>query len=160
MRCEEADTLIESLVEEGVAPAGALRDHLDTCSRCVAALRLARAIESVLAIRETPEPPSSFTQRVMGRVRRERWRAEQLLDAGFNAVLVTGVFLIIGGGAALAAAMGLFGGEVTLVRLATAGATELAARMLPQAQIVGLAAMMLFSALGLWWWVEADEVGA
>jgi hypothetical protein len=115
---------------------------------------MARAIESLLAIRETPEPPAHFTANVMARIRRERWRAEQMLDAGFNLAVVFGLLLIVAGLAGVGWSLGLFGADTALVTVMNAATAQLANRLLPQASTVVVATLLLASALALWWWAE------
>lgn len=154
MRCDEAEVRIEALAAGDEPADAALQAHVASCPRCASRLALARAIDSMLATRETPEPPGHFTASVMARIRRERWRAEQLLDAGFNLAVVFGLLLIAGGVAGLGWMMGLFGVDSAIMSVASASAAQLADRMLPHATTVVAATLMLASALALWWWAE------
>jgi anti-sigma factor RsiW len=154
VRCEETDARIEALAAGEEPDDAALQAHVASCRRCASRLALARAIESLLAIREVPEPPANFTAGVMARIRRERWRAEQMLDAGFNFAVVFGLVLIVGGLGGLGWSMGLFGADAALGTVVNAATSQLVERLLPQAPTVVVATLLLASALGLWWWAE------
>lgn len=151
---ERADGI--ALGDREVSPADA--QHLASCASCRGVLQRARAIEAALAARPVPEPPAAFTTHVMAAVRRDRWRAEQVLDLGFNLAIATGVLLIAAGLLGLAWRTGLIviGGD--LATLVTAGVSLLAERAAAQAQNVLLAMLLLTTALGVWWWAEGIEV--
>ena len=94
----------------------------------------------------------------MARLRRERWRSEQILDWSFNAAVALGVSLIGIGLVGLAWATGLItiGGDMmTLVRVAS---DLLADRVVQQAPTIAVAGLLLTMTLALWWWVEADPI--
>jgi hypothetical protein len=154
MRCDEADAKIEALAAGEETADDALQAHVASCPRCASRLAMARAIESLLAIRETPEPPAHFTNGVLARMRRERWRAEQMLDAGFNFAVVFGLILIVAGLGGLGWSMGLFGADTAVMTVVNAAAAQAAERVLPHAPTVVVATLLLVSALGLWWWAE------
>src|SRR5262245_59656389 len=153
MRCQDADVIIEALAAGDDSADPALAAHVRQCPRCAMRLEMARAIESLLATREVPQPPERFTASVISRLRRERWRAEQLIDAGFNVAVAMGLLLIAGGAAGLAWSLGLFGAD-SILPLVSEGANRVVQRLLPQAQTVAVAVVLLVSALGLWWWAE------
>ncbi len=132
--------------------------HLESCAACRALLQRARAVETALAVRPVVAPPSTFTTSVLTAVRRERWRAEQVLDLGFNVAVAAGILLIVAGVAALAWRTGLMAIGGDLAALITAGVTMLASRVAPQAENVVLATLLLATALGVWWWAEGIEV--
>ena len=155
MTCHEADQFIEAMAM-GEPSADLLRTHAAGCARCAARLALAQRIEQTLASRPVAQVPASFTLGVMARLRRERWRAEQVVDLGFNLAVGIGVVLIIGGFAGLAWSAGL----ISLIRdIATAvfGATRAAAtRMTADVHVMTVAMLLISMAAALWWWAEED----
>ncbi len=155
MSCHDVDSLIEA-VADGTMAEGDAGAHLASCARCQARLRLARSIGRVLETRETPEPPPGFTAAVMRRVQRERWRSEQLVDAGFNIAVAVGIGFIVFGLAALAWSLGWFPVDREAVRIVASAVQEQLAQASGQLQMIGIAALLLTSALGLWWWVEGE----
>ena len=102
MRCEAVDPFIEAVAvgdpvpDEVAAHVGVVRS--DAPPR----LAMAQRIEMALASRAVAVPPADFTTAVIGRVRRDRWRAEQVVDFGFNVAVSLGVLLIVAGLAGLA----------------------------------------------------------
>lgn len=156
MDCDALDHRLEALADD-LAPDAGEAAHLRTCARCRARLRLARSMERVLQARELPEPPAGFTSAVMGRVHRERWRSEQLVDAGFNIAVAAGLGLIVAGLTALAWSLDWFSIDPEAVRIVADAAGEWLARVGEQLQMVAIAAALLTSALGLWWWVEGEQ---
>jgi len=153
--CDHFDTLIESLVD-GEPADEAARAHLAACEACRAALERARAIDRVLEMRETPQVPADFTGHVMARVAVDQWRAELIVDAGFNVALALGGALVLIGGAGLAWAFGWLGLDQPTLHTLGAALRPWIERAAAEAQMVGLAALLLTSALGVWWWVEGE----
>jgi len=132
--------------------------HLDACPACRGMLQRAQALERALASRPALEPPPGFTARVMTAVQGESWRAEQALDLGFNVAIAAGLLLVAAGLLGLAWRTGLIviGGD--LAGLASAGMSLMLEHAAAQAQNVGVAALLLTMALGVWWWAEGVEV--
>ena len=157
MTCDRLEPLIEAIVDDAVDVSAEDRAHLDSCDRCRARLAAARAIEGVLARRDAATPPASFTTTVMSLVVQERWKAERVVDLGFNLALAAAVAVIIAAGAGLAWSLGFFTITVDLGAVEAFGGNGLAVRLAAQAQTVAMAAVLLTGALGLWWWVEADS---
>ena len=155
MRCDDLDAIIEAIAE-GQAPAGDDDAHLAGCARCQARVGMAQALERLLATRETPEPPAAFTVRVMERVGHERWRAEQLVDVGFNVAVAAGLALVVAGVAGLAWAFGWFTVDRPTLEAVSTALAPWISNTLAKGQTVALAAVLLTSALGLWWWVEGE----
>lgn len=153
--CEGMDDRIEALAD-GLASEPEVALHLSTCARCQARLALARSLNRVLDTREVPEAPQSFTSAVMSRVHRERWRSEQLVDAGFNLAVAVGLGLIAVGLGALAWSLGWFSVDPAAVEVVALAAGQWLARISGQLQMLVIAALLLTSALGLWWWVEGE----
>ena len=156
MTCLQLDELIEAIAE-GERPSAEVEAHMATCRRCTASLTLARALDRTLTAREVPVPPQGFTARVMQQVGQERWRTEQIVDIGFNIAIAIGVGLITVGAVALAFSFGwLTVDRPTIEALGTAVQPWLS-RLADDLRTVVLAAMLLTSALALWWWVEGES---
>jgi hypothetical protein len=156
--CHDFADRVDRMVADGLAPGAADATHLESCAECRGLLRRARALDAALIARPAPEPPQTFTTQVMTAVRRERWRAEQFLDLGFNFAVATGLLLIVAGVLGLAWRTGLIviGGD--LAALMSAGISIVVDRAALHAPNVGIAALLLTMALGLWWWAEGVEV--
>ena len=157
--CDDANTFIEDLAAGDRVP-DALGAHIAGCPRCSARLQLAQRIERTLAARPVAVPPAAFTNTVVGRIRHERWRAEQMLDLGFNVFVACGVVLVVAGIAGLVWASGLvvFSREafsafevITQSTLTTVGG---------QARMFLFAALLLTLTLAVWWWVEEEDATA
>jgi anti-sigma factor RsiW len=155
VHCDDLDAIIEALAE-GQAPAGDHDAHLATCARCQSRVALAQTLDRLLATRETPEPPASFTYRVMERVGREEWRAEQWMDAGFNVAVAAGVALVVAGAAGLAWSLGWLTVDRPTLQAVSTAIEPWISSTLSKGPTVLLAAVLLTSALGLWWWVEGE----
>ena len=155
MSCHDANAFLEA-VAVGESVPDAVRVHVDVCPHCAARLRLAERIERALATRSVATPPATFTTAVVARVRRQRWRAEQMLDWGFNIFVTIGVALMVMGVAGLVWASGLvvvsrdvFAVLNTVTETALTGVAS-------QARTFVMAALLLTLTLGVWWWVEED----
>jgi len=155
VRCDELDQIIEAIAE-GQALAGDHDAHLATCARCRSRVAMAQAVDRLLATRETPEPPAGFTYRVMERVGREEWRAEQLMDVGFNVAVAAGVALVVAGAVGLAWSLGWLTVDRPTLEAVSAALEPWLSSTLSKGPTVLLAAVLLTSALGLWWWVEGE----
>jgi hypothetical protein len=153
--CHEANTFIEAIATGEHAP-DAVRTHVDGCARCAARLRLARRIEHLLADRPDPEPPAMFSTTLLGRLRRDRRRTEQILDWGFNVAVAIGVALIATGIAGLIYASGLMEVSRDLYALFNMMTSAAAARLAEPARTFVFAAFLLTLTLGVWWWIEQD----
>jgi anti-sigma factor RsiW len=154
--CPDMDDRIEEMAD-GLTPDAEAAAHLSSCARCQARLRLAQSMNRVLDTREVPEPPAWFTSTVMTRVHRERWRSEQLVDAGFNIAIAAGLALIVAGLGALAWSLGWFSIDQAAVQVVVEATGRWLARISEQLQMLVVAAVLLTSALGLWWWVEGER---
>jgi hypothetical protein len=155
VRCEDVEPLIEAIADGSVEMTGAQAAHVASCARCAAQLERARSIESLLALRDMAEPPQSFTATVMARVVNERWKAERVIDLGFNLAIAAGVLVIVAGGAGLAWSLGFLNITIDLDAIWQAFAiTDVTGRFLSQVQTFMTAAVILTMALGLWWWAE------
>ncbi|HEY7292935.1 MAG TPA: hypothetical protein VH583_24065 [Vicinamibacterales bacterium] len=156
MYCDEALDAVEAVAAGDLAPEGRLSEHYASCADCAAALATARRLDALLQERITPQPPPQFTARTLVRVRRARWRTEQLLDVGFNVAIgvvilaiVAAVWMVLhrsGMAAVSNDAADMFGrGLVTFVQ-----------RIAPSVPVYGAATALLATALGIWWWAERD----
>lgn len=155
MECHHLEPLIEAIADGSVQPdAGAAR-HLASCARCAQRLALARSIEGLLSMRETPAPSGTFTAAVMARLGQERWQTERVFDIGFNLAMAAGALIILTGAAGVAWSLGLVSVTIDLDVIRQALDTDVTGRVLSQVQTIALAAAMLTSALFVWWWAEA-----
>jgi anti-sigma factor RsiW len=156
VRCDDLDEVIEALAEGEAVPSEAAA-HVATCAVCQARVELARAVDRLLQAREVPAPPERFTLQVMRRVTQERWRVEQFVDAGFNLAIAAGVIVVLAGLTAVLWSLGWFSIDVGALSTATAAVAPWTTRLVSDAQTLIIAAVLLSSALALWWWVEGGE---
>jgi anti-sigma factor RsiW len=154
IQCDEVNARIEEIASGDLVADRTLEDHLAGCPECRARLAHARAIEAALAGRALPLVPSSFTSNVMARIRRERWKAEQMLDAGFNAAVVAGVLLVLAGVGGLFWLSGLPAAAGDFTSLAIRATDVFAARLGDQLQTVLVVVLFFTTAFGVWWWTE------
>ena len=155
MSCHDANAYLEA-VAVGESVPDAIRAHVYVCPHCAARLRLAERIERTLAARPVAVPPATFTTAVVARVRRQRWRAEQVIDWGFNIFLAIGLALIVSGVAGIFWASGLVVISRDVFAAFAAGSEMAMTGVLSQARTVFMAAVLLTLTLGVWWWVEGD----
>lgn len=156
MRCEDIDPIIEELADGSLVAEAEQAAHLGSCARCSARLANAQGIHALLVAREVAQPSAAFTAAVMARVARERWQVERAIDIGFNLAIAAGVLILIGGAAGLAWASGLLTITIDLSAVLAAVTTPMANRVVSQLQTMVMAVLILVTALGLWWWAEAD----
>ncbi len=157
MFCDEALDAVEAIAAEELTPDGRVAEHLATCPNCAAALVHAKALEGMLQRRQVPSAPPQFTARTLTRIRRARWRTEQVLDLGFNVAIGAIVLAIVAG-----AWMLLYRSGLTSVGSGVAGlfGEQLATfvhTLRPSLPLYAGAAAVLGSALGIWWWAEREE---
>jgi predicted anti-sigma-YlaC factor YlaD len=156
MFCDEVLDRIEAIAAGEVAPDGRIADHLGSCADCAAALESARRVERLLKQRAAPRAPAQFTTRTLGRVRRARWRSEQVVDAGFNAAIVLVVSGIVVAIWMLAHRSGLAAVGNDAVDLLGSGVAAFARRVGPSLPLYAGATALVATALGIWWWAERD----
>jgi anti-sigma factor RsiW len=154
MDCSAFDDLIEPLVSGEIARTGEMRAHLDSCARCRRSLAQATELDRMLLSQAAPVPGPAFVASVMARVRRERWRAEQMLDVAFNAAVALAVVTGVGGLYALLTVTGMAGVTADLVRLFVDAAGQVAVRAAPHAWIYALSTAALVAGLAAWWWAD------
>ena len=152
--CDDVEPLVEAFADGTLEPTQEHLAHLAGCDVCSERLETARAIHAMLATRELPVPPASFTPSVMSRIQRERWTQEQVVDFGFNLAIAAGVLFILAGAAGLAWWLGVLTAGVDTHQLITAVASQWMDRALQQVQTVLVATILLMTTLGLWWWAE------
>ncbi len=156
MFCDEALDAVEAIAAGEVMPDGRVAAHLSTCPNCAAALESARQLEVSLRRRDVPAAPAQFTARTLARVRRARWRSDQYLDVGFNLAIGALVLAIVGGIWMLLHRTGVAAVSRDAVDLFGSGLIVIARRVAPSVPLYAGAALLLASALGIWWWAEKD----
>ncbi len=154
MFCDEVLDRVEAIAAGDVTPEGRIADHLASCADCAAVLESARRVEQLLRQRAAPRAPAQFTARTLGRVRRARWRSEQVVDAGFNAAIALIVGGVLVGIWMLAHRTGLGAVGNDAVELLGSGVAAFASRVGPALPLYGAATALVATALGIWWWAE------
>jgi anti-sigma factor RsiW len=157
MTCDEANTFIEA-VAMGDTVAEELAAHLAGCGQCAPRLALARRIDLTLKERVVPAASPGFTGSVMARLRRDRWRTEQVVDLSFNIAVATGVLLVLGGIAGFAWRAGAFaiGGDIAALMVSATRTVVTRAAM--DLQVITAIMLLISTAFGLWWWSEEGTV--
>ena len=156
MTCDAVLNAIEAIAEGELTPDQRMAAHLATCPLCAAALEAARRLDALLQQRPIAAPPPQFTSRTMARIRRARWRNEQVIDWTFNAALaLVAVGLALGLWFILnRSGLGVVGNDA--MQLLDAGMRTFVQRVTPSLPIYALATVLLVTALGIWWWAERD----
>ena len=158
IRCEQADPFIEAAAV-GEALPDAVAAHVASCAGCATRLALAQRIETALATRAVAVPAESFTTAVVARMRRDRWRAEQVVDFGFNLAVGIGVLIVAAGVVGLAWRSGVMQMGVEMSAILLPAVRTAVARALADARLIMLVTLLLTTAIGLWWWAEEDALG-
>jgi anti-sigma factor RsiW len=155
MTCAEALDLIEAVAAGDTPRGNELEAHLAGCPGCAAALDAALRIERALVALPAVPAPARFAQDVMAAVRRDRWRSEERIDRLFNVMITSAVLIVV------VSLVSLFNVGSLAQMLMTAIDTVSAISRRPAAldtsralSAVGLTALLLTGALGLWWWAE------
>ena len=156
MFCDEALDAVEAIAAGDLTPDGRVAEHLASCPNCAAALDSARTLERMLRMRPVPKPPPQFTTRTITRVRRARWRAEQVLDVGFNLAIGAVVLAVAGGVWMVLHRTGLAAVSSDVVDLFGTGLLTFVRRFAPSLPLYAGATALLASALAVWWWAERD----
>lgn len=154
MTCAAVEHAIDDIVAGNVPVAAELAQHIASCARCQASLALARRVEAVLA-EPAPAAPASFSASVMRRVRRDAWRAEQMVDRFFNWILVAGLVLVAGGVWMVLNAAGMADAFRQLSSALTGGIT-ITVRNDPHVWAYALSVVLLLTGAGAWWWIERE----
>jgi anti-sigma factor RsiW len=156
MFCDEALDAVEPIAAGDLTADGRIAEHLASCANCASALEDARQLEQKLRARTAPAAPPQFTTRTLARVRGARWRNDQFLDVGFNVAIIAVVVAVFGGVWMLLHRSGLDAVSGDAADLFGTGVVELIRRVAPSLPLYFGAALLLVSALGLWWWAERD----
>ena len=156
MVCAEVLDVIEPIAAGELAPDDRIAAHLSSCPHCAAALENARRLERILQARPAPLAPAQFTSRTMARVRRARWRTEQVLDLGFNVTIGLVLLAILVGVWLLMHRSGLVAVSNDAVELLGTGLVTLARYVAPTVPLYAGATALLATALGIWWWAERE----
>jgi anti-sigma factor RsiW len=156
MFCDEVLDAVEGIAAGELTADGRIGEHLASCPHCAAALADARQLEQMLRARPVPLAPAQFTPRTMARVRRARWRSEQVVDVGFNAALVLIVSAVLAAIWMFLNLSGLTSVGDDAVSLFRAAAVALAGRVAPSLPLYAGATALLAGALGFWWWAERE----
>jgi len=156
MYCDEALDAVEAVAAGELAIEGRLAEHYAGCRDCAAALAQARRLEQLLHQRPVPHAPAQFTARTMARVRRARWRSEQVFDLGFNVAIAIVILALLVGAWALLNRTGLTSVSNDAVNLLAAATVAFAQRVAPALPLYLGATALVVTALGIWWWAERD----
>jgi anti-sigma factor RsiW len=156
MTCDGVLNAVELIAAGELTPDDEMAAHLTTCASCASTLETARRIDALLRQRPAAMPPPQFTARTMARIRRARWRNEQMIDWTFNAALVLVALAIASGIWLVASRSGFTFVGNDAVQLFGAGVRTFVQRVAPSLPVYALATVMLVTALGIWWWAERD----
>jgi anti-sigma factor RsiW len=154
MFCDQVVELLEPIAAGDLAPDEGVARHLESCPHCAEALASARRVDHMLRTRSVPAPPVQFTSRTVARIRRDRWRREQFLDAGFNvatAAVIGGIVLAVW---MLMDLSGLSAISRDMVDLFTGEVMTVARQMAPSVSLYLSATGLIATALAVWWWAE------
>ena len=154
MLCKDALELVEPIAAGDIQLSDAARAHFESCPRCAGALASARRVEMLLMAVETPAAPAAFTQSVMQRLRRERWRSEQHVDRLFNVAIVVAVCVMVGGIAAMLNLNALLSVTGTAWTVTKTGLRDIVRDAAPTLATYVAAGGLLGSAVIMWWWAE------
>lgn len=156
MFCDEVLELIEAMAAGDVAADARITTHLNSCAGCAAALADARRVEQLLKDRTAPAAPAQFTTRIMGRIRRDRWRRDQFLDIGFNLAVGVIVVAVLAVFWAVLSQSGFGGLSQDAVNVLGSAAAGLFRRATPSLPLYLAASAIVATALGVWWWAERE----
>ena len=131
-------------------------DHIASCPVCAPRLALAKRIDGLLQSRPIPRPPETFTTDVIARLRQERWKAEQVVDFGFNLAVAAGLALIVCGLAGFAWQLGALPIIDTAASLLSEGWSTVAPRVATDSRVLMIGLLLATTAVGVWWWAEED----
>jgi predicted anti-sigma-YlaC factor YlaD len=156
MFCDEMLEAIEPIAAGDVALDHRMAAHLRSCPDCSAALDRASGIERMLQTRAAPAAPPHFTSRTLAGIRRDRWRRDQLLDAGFNTAVASLVLSAIAGVWLIMNQSGIVTFSNDAVGLIEMFMATFIRRITPQLPLYAAATAVLAAAIGVWWWAERD----
>jgi anti-sigma factor RsiW len=156
MTCDGVLNAIELIAAGELKPEDRMAAHLAECASCASALEAARRLDALLRQRPVPTPPAQFTSRTMARIRRERWRTEQMIDWSFNAALALVAMAVAAGIWFVVSRSGLTFVSSDAQQLLGAELRAFFQRVSPSLPVYALATALLVTALGIWWWAERD----
>ena len=156
MFCDDVLEVIEPIAGGDLTPDARIASHLASCANCRAALDRARAIERTLQARAVPAPPPHFTSRTLARIRRDRWRRDQLVDTGFNTAVATLVFAAVAGVWLVMNRSGIVTVSNDAVSLIEMFILAVVHRIAPELPLYAAATALLGATVGIWWWAERD----
>ena len=154
LTCDDVLPLVEPIAAGDLEVDPQARAQFESCPRCASALASARRIEAALSARPAPEAPARFTNAVLLRIRRERWRSEQNVDRLFNVAIVVAVLLMAGGVTAIFNVDALLSGAAATWRMLAAVSSEAVTKAAPSFATYVASAGLFVSALVTWWWAE------
>lgn len=154
MFCDEVLERVDGIAA-GDEPADVrLSSHVASCPGCAAALENARRLERLLIARPVPLPPPQFTARTLTRIRRERWRREQVFDTAFNVSIGLVLLFLVAAAWTVLDRSGFSAVSRETAAVFRQQFVELAQRAAPSLGLYAAAAALIGAALGLWWWAE------
>jgi predicted anti-sigma-YlaC factor YlaD len=156
MFCDEVLEAIEPIAAGDLIPDSRIAAHLSSCAHCRAALDDASEIERMLQTRAAPAAPAHFTSRTLARIRRDWWRRDQLLDAGFNTAVASLVVSTIVGVWLIVNQSGIVTVSNDAVGLIEMFMVAVVRRIAPELPLYAAATAVLATAVGVWWWAERD----
>jgi hypothetical protein len=148
--CSEADGRLEAILAGEDGGSAAILSHIEQCARCRAAMDVAGRVDALLRTMPAVAPPPDFTDRVVARVRRERWHAEERFDRAFNLTLAAALVLLVAGAVALVNLSGLGALLVDAARVARGG-LAVPGLAVPRG-IAATSAALVVTAITGWWW--------
>jgi hypothetical protein len=152
--CDDVLHLVEAIAAEDLEVADAVRAHFETCPRCAAALAAARRVELLLQARPIAAPPPRFTAAVVSRIRSDRWQVEQRVDRFFNLAIAATVVVVLAAVATMINLGVVIDAAARTWESLTTASIDLADQALPMLVTYVAAAVLLMSALGMWWWAD------
>jgi len=157
MTCDGVLNAIELIAAGELKADDQMTVHLTTCASCRSALEAARRLDTLLRQRPVATPPAQFTSRTMARIRRARWRNEQMIDWSFNAALTLVAMAVAAGIWIVIRRSGLtFTAANDAQQLLGAELRAFFQRASASLPVYALATALLVTALGIWWWAERD----
>jgi anti-sigma factor RsiW len=154
MTCDELVDLVDPIATGDLQADAAVEAHLSTCPSCARALDAARRIEGLLRARPAPAAPAQFTSRLMGHIRRARWRREQIVDGIFNSAMIAAALLLVTGLWIALRHTGLSAVSREAIDMLGPGMIAAAQKVAPSLPLYAGATGLLVVALGVWWWAS------
>ena len=106
--------------------------------------------------RAAPAAPPHFTSRTLARIRRDQWRRDQLLDAGFNTAVAGLVLAAIASVWLVMHQSGIVTVSNDAVGLIEMFIVAAVRRVAPELPLYAAATVLLTATVGVWWWAERD----